>query len=138
MAHDVRFWGVRGSIATSREQTRGVGGNTACVEVRLGETRLVEAAILAIPVVLFARFTSVSLPVLSLSPWRRFTRGVIPILTWSGLRGGISVALVLSLAPRLPVEAGNLFLLSTYFVVLFSVIVQGLTVRPLLRRYLGA
>ena len=104
----------------------------------LGETRLVEAAILAIPVVLFARFTSVSLPVLSLSPWRRFTRGVIPILTWSGLRGGISVALVLSLAPRLPVEAGNLFLLSTYFVVLFSVIVQGLTVRPLLRRYLGA
>ena len=59
-------------------------------------------------------------------------RGLVPILTWSGLRGGISVALVLSL-PRSPGQ--EVLLASTYAVVVFSVLVQGLTVRRVLMHY---
>ncbi|MGB7288410.1 MAG: sodium:proton antiporter, partial [Salaquimonas sp.] len=51
----------------------------------------------SIPLVLMARFIAVSLPVISLSKFLPFTSGAIPVLTWGGLRGGISVALVLSL-----------------------------------------
>jgi CPA1 family monovalent cation:H+ antiporter len=101
--------------------------------IPLGETRLIEAGLLAIPVVLLARFISVSLPITVLKVRRQFTRGVIPILTWSGLRGGISVALVLSL-PQF--EGREVFLVSTYLVVLFSMIVQGLTVKSLVKRLL--
>jgi CPA1 family monovalent cation:H+ antiporter len=89
------------------------------------------AALLMIPVVLLARLTSVSLPVLALSRVRVFTPGAIPVLTWGGLRGGISVALVLSL----PAGAERDVLVTvTYGVVLFSLLVQGLTVGPLARR----
>ncbi|MFD0917680.1 cation:proton antiporter [Pseudahrensia aquimaris] len=81
-----------------------------------------------IPLVLFARFISVSLPILLLSLRRNFTAGAIPVLTWGGLRGGISVALALSL----PTMAHKpVMLAATYAVVLFSIIVQGLTVKPL-------
>ena len=61
-----------------------------------------------------------------------FVRGIIPILTWSGLRGGISVAMALSL-PRFP--ARDLILACTYAVVVFSILVQGLTVRRVLMHY---
>jgi CPA1 family monovalent cation:H+ antiporter len=101
--------------------------------IDLGSARLIEAGLLAIPVVLLARFISVSLPISILKVRRQFSPGVIPILTWSGLRGGISVALVFSLNPFLHKD---LLVVCTYFVVLFSVIVQGLTVKPLVKRYL--
>jgi len=75
----------------------------------------------SVPLVLFARFVSVSLPILALSYWRTFTTGAIPVLTWGGLRGGISVALALSL----PAMAHKpLLLAATYAVVLFSIIVD--------------
>ena len=81
--------------------------------------------VLTIPLVLFARLSAVSLPILLLSRFRTFTPGAIPVLTWGGLRGGISVALVLSL----PDGANKpLLLTATFAVVLFSVIVQGVTV----------
>ena len=54
-------------------------------------------ALLAIPVTLFARTFSVTIPITILSHWETFTKGAVPILIWGGLRGGIAVALALSL-----------------------------------------
>ncbi len=83
------------------------------------------AALAIIPLVLFARFISVGTPILLLSRTRRFTPGVVQIMTWGGLRGGISVALALSL----PLSAEREIILTlTYAIVIFSIVVQGLTI----------
>ena len=79
-----------------------------------------------------ARFTAIFLPLQIKALNSEVSRGTVPILTWAGIRGGISVALALSL-PESP-ERG-LLLLVTYCVVLFSVIVQGLTVERVIKRY---
>jgi CPA1 family monovalent cation:H+ antiporter len=88
-------------------------------------------ALLAIPVTLFARALSVTIPIAILARWETFTRGAVPVLIWGGLRGGIAVALALSL-PDNQYKAAILSI--TYGVVLFSIIVQGLTVKPLVKR----
>jgi len=91
------------------------------------------AGLVVIVIVLAARFLSVLLPISVIGLRSRFPRGVVRILTWSGLRGGISVALALSLAPG---PEKNIILSSTYMVVLFSILVQGMTVKKVLRRFL--
>ncbi len=88
-------------------------------------------AVIAIPLVLFARFVAVAGPIQALSTRSRFVRGTIPVLTWGGLRGGISVALALSLPES---EIKSVILAATYGVVLFTIIVQGLSLGPLVRR----
>jgi len=94
------------------------------------------AGAVMIPFVLLARFLAVGLPVQVLSRLRRpLPRGTVPVLAWSGLRGGISVALVLSLPPF---EGRDTILTVTYVVVLFSILGQGLTVRRVVTRLLGA
>lgn len=95
------------------------------------ETVYIWAALLAIPLVLAARFISVGLPITVLGTFREFTRGAVPVLTWGGIRGGISVALALSLPES--VER-NAILTVCYGVVIFSIIGQGLTIGPLVRR----
>jgi CPA1 family monovalent cation:H+ antiporter len=93
------------------------------------------AGLFAIPLVLFARFISVSIPVQALRRIRTFSPHVVKILTWSGLRGGISVALALSLPPG---QTRNLLVSATYVVVVFSIVVQGLTVGPVVQRLAGS
>lgn len=88
-------------------------------------------ALLAIPVVLVARFLAVGAPITLLSVRQQFSQGAITLLTWGGLRGGISVALALSLPDN---EYKPAILTMTYAVVVFSIIVQGLTMKPLVRR----
>lgn len=88
-------------------------------------------AVATIPLVLFARLIAVSIPIMLLSLRQTFNAGAIPVLTWGGLRGGISVALALSL-PN--IEEKPLLLACTYAVVLFSIIVQGLTVKNVVNR----
>ncbi len=88
-------------------------------------------AALTIPIVLLARAITVSSFVALLSPLRTFSKGAIPILTWAGLRGGISVALALAL-PAGP--SRDVILQATYAVVVFSILVQGLTIPSLVRR----
>jgi len=85
----------------------------------------------SIPLVLAARLVSVSLPVLVLSRWNHFVDGTIPVLTWGGLRGGISVALALSIPE---VDAKSVILTATYTVVVFTILVQGLSLRRLVAR----
>jgi len=89
------------------------------------------AGALAIILSLLARLVAVTIPVLLLKPFRGFSHGIIPIMTWGGLKGGISVALALSLPES---EYKPLILVATYVVVVFSIIVQGLSVAPLARR----
>jgi CPA1 family monovalent cation:H+ antiporter len=104
------------------------------VVVELGGPLLLAGA-LAIPLVLLGRWVSVALPVTVLRAVREFSPHVVSVLTWSGLKGGISVALALSLPPG-PYRA--VIVTATYVVVCFSIIVQGLTVKRVVRRLLGA
>ena len=83
------------------------------------------AGVFAIALALVSRLAAVAVPVLILRPFRSFSPGVIPIMTWGGLKGGISVALALSLPEG---EWKPLILTATYIIVLFSIVVQGLTV----------
>jgi monovalent cation:H+ antiporter, CPA1 family len=85
----------------------------------------------SIPLVLIARFLAVAGPVLMLQGRQEFVRGTIPVLTWGGLRGGISIALALSLpevAEKPPLLA------ATYAVVVFTIVVQGLSLRAVVGR----
>jgi len=89
------------------------------------------AGLLAIVLSLLARLTAVAVPILILRPFRSFSPGIIPIMTWGGLKGGISVALALSLPES---QYKPMILTATYVVVVFSIVFQGLTVAPLAKR----
>ena len=99
------------------------------------------AGLLMIPVVLLARAVSVGLPVLAIRRWQVLHPRAAQILTWGGLRGGISVALALSIPAMArdgsAVPEREVILAITYVVVVFSIVVQGLTIGPLLRNSLA-
>jgi CPA1 family monovalent cation:H+ antiporter len=90
------------------------------------------AACLLVPVVLVARFVSVGVPAIALRPWlKRRTPHAVKVLTWGGLRGGISVALALTLPDF---HARATLVAGTFAAVFFSLLVQAPTLDWLLRR----
>ncbi len=89
------------------------------------------AGILAIPVILFARYLSLLLPIKFYKKKLNFVKNTNTLMTWGGLRGGISIALALSLTDAMHKD---LFLVMTYTVVVFSIIGQGLTVGKLIKK----
>lgn len=105
-----------------------IGIEVIIISFQLG---VVLTALVAIPLVLLARWICVGIPVVLLRKKREFSKHAVKIMTWGGIRGGISVALALSLPPsewRAPILG------VTYIVVIFSIVVQGLTIGPVLRR----
>jgi len=96
------------------------------------KTGYIIAGLIAIPVVLICRYLSLWMPIKFFAKRLQFVPKTNLIMTWGGLRGGISIALALSLTDAMERE---LFLVITYIIVLFSIIVQGLTVEAVVRKY---
>lgn len=95
------------------------------------EISFIQAGMILIPVVVLGRFVAVGVPVTLMKLFRKFTPHAIRILTWGGLRGGISVALALSI-PNVPER--DMLIAVTYLIVVFSIFVQGLTVGSLVKK----
>lgn len=93
--------------------------------------------LLMIPVVLLARFISIGTPFIFFKKFKTYDKHSVKILTWGGLRGGLALAMAAAI-PRGEVMIGgsdlhNLLVIITYVVVIFSIIVQGLTISPLIQ-----
>lgn len=93
----------------------------------------IELAILAIPIALLSRYVSVAIPVTFINRFRSFNPKTIALMTWGGLRGGVSIALALQLSPS---PERDMVIWLTYGVVIFSIVVQGLTIKPLMQRWM--
>ena len=90
------------------------------------------AGLIAVPVVLFCRYASLWFPIKFFAKKLDFVPNTNLIMTWGGLRGGISIALALSLTKEMHRE---LFLVITYIIVIFSIIGQGLTVEKVIKKF---
>lgn len=90
------------------------------------------AGLIAVPLVLLCRYLSLWFPIKFFAKKLDFVRNTNLIMTWGGLRGGISIALALSLTPEMHRE---LFLVITYIIVIFSIIGQGLTVEKVIKKF---
>tara|TARA_R110002073_G_scaffold279026_1_gene443105 strand:+ start:379905 stop:381137 length:1233 start_codon:yes stop_codon:yes gene_type:complete len=96
------------------------------------DSKYIVAGFLVIPVLLLARYLSLLLPIKLYEKKLEFVPKTNLIMTWGGLRGGISIALALSLTPLME---RDLFLVITYIVVVFSILIQGLTVGKLIKKF---
>jgi CPA1 family monovalent cation:H+ antiporter len=93
--------------------------------------KMLLAGLVAVPLLLFSRWASVALPMTLLRSRTNLGRGAVRIMTWGGLRGGISVALALSLPAG---RERDLVLAVTYMLVVFSILVQGPTLNRVIKR----
>jgi monovalent cation:H+ antiporter, CPA1 family len=91
-------------------------------------TKYIIVGLITVVVVIFSRFFIVYLPHLAIPKLLNLTNKEAKIISWGGLRGGLSLALVLSLPDN---ETKNILLIATYFCVLFSILIQGLTIEKL-------
>lgn len=98
------------------------------------KTNYLVVGLLAIPIVLLSRYTSILIANVFLKKSHRSGRNKITILTWAGLRGGISIALALTLPEG---EFREILIFASYVVVVFSILVQGLTIDKLVVKLLG-
>jgi CPA1 family monovalent cation:H+ antiporter len=89
-------------------------------------------AIICIFLTLIARYVSVAIPIFLIKPFYSFRRATALIMTWGGLRGALSIAMVLTLEHQ---SIKDILLPCVYFVVVFSIAVQGLTFSKLLKKY---
>ena len=128
--HVTRFWSLIDEILNSVLFLL-IGLEVVAIATDVGHLLV---GVVSIGLVLAARAASVGLPMLLMSRFSPFTKGAFPILVWGGLRGGISIALALSL-PEGPIK--ETILTATYVVVVFSVIVQGATVGTAAKRFVG-
>lgn len=90
------------------------------------------AGICAIAIVLLARWLSVFIPIRIMGIWKRYEKGTCAVMVWGGLRGGIPVALALSLPAG---REREIILAITYLVVVFSIVVQGITIRRVIKSH---
>jgi monovalent cation:H+ antiporter, CPA1 family len=94
----------------------------------------------AIPICLAARYLSVALPFACFRSFRYYNPHTLQILTWGGLRGGLALAMALSIPegvayePCSQLDVRDLLLVMCYAVVLFSILVQGSTIEPMIQR----
>jgi CPA1 family monovalent cation:H+ antiporter len=93
------------------------------------------AGVISIFVTLACRLVGIGIPLVVMGFFRKMDKGTIPILTWGGLRGGLSVALALSLTNKIDPHVTELIVAITYCVALFSILVQGMTIEKLVKRY---
>jgi len=95
------------------------------------KTQYIAIGLIATLIVLAARYISLYFPILLFKKKLRFVKHTNIVMTWGGLRGGISIALALTLMDSMNRE---LFVTITYVIVLFSILVQGLTVKKLVTK----
>lgn len=98
------------------------------------EQNYIIAGIIAIPIILMARYISLGIPIKFYKKKLDFVPNTGIIMAWGGLRGGISIALALTLTHEM---SSDLFIIITYCVVIFSIIVQGLTIGPVVNKFIG-
>lgn len=96
------------------------------------DTKLILVSTLVIPALLLARYISVLIPVVTAHRFRKFNHKVVTVMTWGGLRGGVSIALALAIPADL--VGRDVIITMTYIVVMFSIIVQGITVGPIIKK----
>lgn len=96
--------------------------------------------VIAVPVVLLGRYLSVAIPFIGFRRFRQYNPMSVSILTWGGLRGGLSLALAMSVPtgmivePTLNIDVSEIMLVMTFSVVVFSILIQGLTITPLINK----
>ena len=89
-------------------------------------------SIITILLVVLSRYIGVSIPIAILSRFKDFEENTAKIITWGGLRGGLSIALALNLPDDMG-DVKSLILILTYAVVLFTILVQGLTMEKIVK-----
>lgn len=98
--------------------------------------------LLMIPLVLLARYISVALPYIGFKRYRSYDAHSVKILTWGGLRGGLGLAMAASVPTGVfmvnGVDYHSLVVMMTYVVVIFSIVVQGSTIAPLIEKSIQA
>ena len=103
---------------------------------------IIGLGLVMVPIVLLARFISVGSPYLLFKKYRKYDKHSVKILTWGGLRGGLALAMAAAIPKSQMIIEGldlhDIMVIITYVVVIFSIIVQGLTISPLIQKSIEA